>query len=206
MIQQFDAVSVREKSGVEHCTNFLNRNDAKLVLDPTLLLNAKDYNEIIHRDESKTGLFTYILDEDKHKSKFIKNCAERLDLSIHTNQAKQPIQKLTIENIGDFILPSIEGWLQGFRDADFVITDSFHGTVFSIINQKPFFVLVNTDRGASRFESLLGELELLDRLIYDTSKFDFNKLLVPIDYAIVTHKLNVLKAESLNFLKHNLLC
>lgn len=67
----------------------------------------------------------------------------------------------------------VESWIKGFADADFVITDSFHGTVFSIIFNKPFISLVNVKRGASRFESILGELGLSERLI---SGFDKNKV------------------------------
>ena len=206
LIQFFDAVSVRENSGVKLCKDFLNRNDALHVLDPTLLLQAEDYSHLIARNKEKIGLFTYVLDDEQQKTIFINSCAKQLGLSIHTNQAKQSMQCLTIENIDDCTLPPLEGWLQGFRDAEFVITDSFHGTVFSIINQKPFFVLVNADRGASRFESLLGELGLLDRLIYNTSTFDFNQLNAPINYKAVTHKLDSLKMESLQFLKENLSC
>lgn len=206
LIQLFDAVSVRENSGVKLCKDFLNRNDALHVLDPTLLLQAEDYSQLIARNKEKIGLFTYVLDDEQQKTTFIHSCAKQLGLSIHTNQAKQSMQCLTIENIDDCTLPPLEGWLRGFRDAEFVITDSFHGTVFSIINQKPFFVLVNADRGASRFESLLGELGLLDRLIYNTSTFDFNQLNAPINYKAVTHKLDSLKMESLQFLKENLSC
>ena len=50
------------------------------------------------------------------------------------------------------------------RDAEFVITDSFHGTVFSIIFNKPFVALANAERGADRFVSLLSQFGLMSRL------------------------------------------
>lgn len=73
-----------------------------------------------------------------------------------------------------------------FRDADFVITDSFHGTVFSIIFNKSFISIGNKDRGMSRFNSLLSIYELGNRLIdveEDKYLFDQN-----IDWSIVNEK------------------
>ena len=59
----------------------------------------------------------------------------------------------------------LEQWLQGFYDAEFVITDSFHACVFSIIFNKPFFAVGNPGRGLSRFKSLLAMFGLDDRLL-----------------------------------------
>ena len=205
LLTQFDAVSVREDSATILCAQHLNRKDAKLVLDPTLLLSADDYSQLIGAMKKEIGLYTYVLDDAPDKLDFITQCAKELRLPIHTNQANQPVEYFSLkEDINDFVLPPIEGWLQGFRDAEFVITDSFHGTVFSIINRKAFFVLVNSDRGAARFESLLGQLGLGDRLIYEPTNFDFETLTLPIDYNKVVQKLNGLIDESLTFLKQNL--
>lgn len=80
-----------------------------------------------------------------------------------------PKQELTPEStdINDCIYPSVSSWLRGFRDAQFVITDSFHGTVFAIIFNKPFLSIVNKNRGASRFYSLLKIFNLENRIIRD---------------------------------------
>lgn len=202
LIQQFDGVSVREDSGVQLCSKYLNRNDAVHVLDPTLLLNAEDYSQLINQPKKKMGLFTYVLDDSNEKIEFINNCSTELNLKRSSNQAKFKTNIHKSNNIEDYIIPPLKGWLQGFRDADFVITDSFHGTVFSIINNKHFLVLVNKSRGASRFESILKKLNLEDRLIYDVNNFDESKLKVKIDYEAVNLKLNQLKADSLDFLKN----
>src|SRR5690606_16962357 len=119
------------------------------------------------------------------------NQAKKFDVDV-----KRPLEEL--------IMPPLEGWLQGFSDAGFVITDSFHGTVFSIINKKPFIALVNAERGASRFESILSKLGLEERMIYDVNSFDMNLLNKNIDYEAVHQKLGILREESLNFLKNNL--
>jgi len=201
LLKQFDGISVRENSGVSLCLDYFNINNVVHVLDPTLLLNAEDYSKLIGKTTKSIGLFTYVLDDSKSKHDFIKLCATTLNLSLHKNQAKLSPVDLELDNLADYIIPPIEGWLQGFRDAEFIITDSFHGMVFSIINSKPFFVLVNKDRGAARFESLLTQLGLEDRLIYDVEGFDFSSIEIAIDYNEVHQKLNLLKKESLQFLR-----
>lgn len=202
LAQHFDAVSVREDTGIKLCKEYL-KIEAIHLLDPTLLLTAKDYSELISRPEERKELFTYVLDESEEKLEFIKKTGEKLGLKVYRNQAANynPAVK---KRLRDYIFPPLEGWLQGFRDADFVITDSFHGTVFSIINKKPFLSLVNADRGAARFESFLSELGLKDRMLYDVKAMDMNILEKEINYDTVFEKLSLLKEESINFLKENL--
>ncbi|MGM1055650.1 MAG: polysaccharide pyruvyl transferase family protein [Bacteroidota bacterium] len=204
LIQQFNAVAVREDSGVKLSGDYLNRKDAIQVLDPTLLLEAEDYSKLIGQKEKRNGLFTYVLDDSMGKKDFILNCSKHLNLEVYTNQAKYNTDTFKSNKVEDYLMPPLEGWLQGFRDANFVITDSFHGTLFSIINQKPFLSLVNLDRGASRFESILKQLGLEDRLVYNVEKFDKSKLEEEIDYVAVKLKLNRLKDDSLNFIKNNI--
>lgn len=202
LAQQFDAISVREHTGVDLCREKLGV-EAIHLLDPTLLLTADDYSQIINQPKINKGLFTYVLDESLEKQDFIKSIAKQLNLTQHTNQA-QKFDANVKRPIKELIIPPLEGWLQGFRDADFVVTDSFHGTVFSIINKKPFIALVNAERGTSRFESILSKLGLEERMIYDVNSFDMNLLNKNIDYEAVHQKLGILREESLNFLKNNL--
>ncbi len=204
LIQNFNAISVREESGINLCERFLKRKDARLVLDPTLLLSPNDYDKVINRSKENLGLFTYILDKSLNNDAFIQNCANILQLKVHQNQAQLSSNEIDLDKISQYIIPPIEGWLQGFRDAEFVITDSFHGTVFSIINKKPFFVLVNKERGAARFESLLLQLGLEDRMIYNVENFNKEQLSQTIDYAPIENKLNNLREESLQFIKKHL--
>ena len=93
---------------------------------------------------------------------------------------------------------SVEEWLAMFRDAEYIITDSFHGTVFSIIFRKEFAVIINRDRGASRFVSLLGKFGLLDRIVIDASRG-----VLPvgeIDWSTVEPQLHKWQERSLNYL------
>lgn len=74
------------------------------------------------------------------------------------------------------VATAIEKWLAGFLYGDFIIVDSFHAMRFSVIFQKPFIVIGNRQRGLSRFESLLGELDLTDRMIVD-NKTDIDPII-----------------------------
>lgn len=99
------------------------------------------------------------------------------------------------------IKSSVETWLRGFYDAEFVITDSFHACVFSILFKKQFVVIGNRKRGMARFESLLNMFGLEDRLV----SADVNVIDLPIiNYDLVYDKLNVLKKNSLSFLERAL--
>lgn len=204
LLQLFDGISVRENSGVLLCEKFLNRDDAVNVIDPTLLLEPADYNILIKDLPKKQGLFTYILDRSAESTAFVNSCSKTLNLEIFTNQLKYKTDFYGSTVKADYIIPPITGWLQGFRDADFILTDSFHGSIFSILNRKLFFAVVNKGRGASRFESIFKQLGLQDRLIYDVNSFDLVNLNKKIDYETVYSKLAKLKDESVKFLKHYL--
>lgn len=198
-IQQFDLVTVREKSAVNLVAEKLNK-EAKFVLDPTFLLSKEDYIKLFD-DKSlpnNKGIYTYILDSNDWKEKVVETSKVKLDLPQFSNQHDE-------HNINKKQIPSIEGWIKGFADADFVITDSFHGTIFSIVFNKPFISLVNVNRGASRFESILGELGMLDRLV---SEYDQQQIINLLDEGMDVHaaneKLEELKNRSLSLLRNSL--
>ena len=206
LIQKFEAVSVREDSGVLLCADFLDK-EACAVIDPTLLVPKEVYEALCSQfekiDYSKKHLFTYVLDQSAGKDKLINDIVVNYNFEHTTNQAKFSLEGNKDKEfvLEDFIYPEIEGWLRGFRDADFIITDSFHGTVFSIIFNKPFFAIVNEQRGASRFQSLLAKLQLEDRLITINTEISdelFNK---KIDFEKVNSLLGDLKSKALDFLK-----
>ena len=97
----------------------------------------------------------------------------------------------------------VEKWLRAFYDAEFVITDSFHACVFSIIFNKPFIVYGNKERGYARFESLLNLFALEDRLV--SSPYEVNKALqATIDWNRVNSIRKQMKEKSLSFLAKNL--
>ncbi len=189
LAKQFDAISVREKSGVQLCKEYLGVN-ASWVLDPTLLLGRDFYMalaERYHEKKSKGNMFCYILDNEENKQHLVYNIATELGLD--------PFTITDIHN--KRFRPSVTKWIRGFMDAEMVVTDSFHGTVFSIIFNKPFWVFGNERRGMSRFESLLDIFDLKQRLIKGSKYTNFNQ---PINWADVNKKLSEMRKTSMMFL------
>lgn len=165
LLRRFDAVSVREESGVTLCRKYLGV-DAQHVLDPTMLLEADDYVRLIKNacvPQSKGNLLTYILDETLEKKSFIARIAQ--DKGLTPFQVNNPKVNDINVSADQRIQPSVEQWLRGFYDAKLVITDSFHACAFSIIFNKPFIAIGNKERGMARFLSLLRMFRLEDRLI-----------------------------------------
>ena len=165
LLQYFNAVSVREISGVDLCREHYNVHAAH-VLDPTMLLKAEDYIKIFEAEctpKSSGTLLNYVLDETPEKTALIEKVAKDKGLvPFSVNSSKVDDTKA---NLKERIQPPLEQWLRGFYDAEFVITDSFHACAFSILFNKPFLVIGNADRGMSRFTSLLSMFGLEDRLI-----------------------------------------
>ncbi|SHK30009.1 Polysaccharide pyruvyl transferase [Fibrobacter sp. UWH5] len=145
LVKLFDAISVREKSGIDLCNKHLGVH-ADLVLDPTLLLDKNDYLNLCSNIsvKSESYIAAYILDLNDEIKKLCEDVA---------TEKKIPIKYFSAEKNAKY---SLQEWLALFRDASYVVTDSFHGTIFSIIFEKKFNCVYNDDRGAARFESLLN--------------------------------------------------
>lgn len=201
----FNLVTVREKSGVCLCKNHLGV-EAYDVFDPTLLLDRTDYEKLIDNEEcgkSEGDLFYYILDPNPQIKDIIYSVGRTLQMHPFMVLPKYKEEYRTKENvkeqIHDCIYPSPTKWLKGIKDSKLTIVDSFHGMAFSIIFNKPFWVIGNAKRGMTRFTSLLEQLGLSDRLIAvgDLEKVD---LLQPIDWVKVNTLRDKRKKESLALL------
>lgn len=144
LAKKFKAISVREESGVKLCKEHLGV-DATWVLDPTLLLKKDDYLSICENVPfvKERYLAVYVLDENEE----VNNTYER-----EAAVRGLVVKKFHADSKSTLTVPE---WLAMFRDASYVVTDSFHGTVFSIIFGKEFKCIYNQGRGAARFESLL---------------------------------------------------
>ena len=195
LIRDFNAVSVREHSGIDLCRKYLGC-DAVHVLDPTMLLDKEDYIRLVEEENepiSKGNLFTYILDESDEKICIIEKVASELNLQPFTSMPKNRTD----------VFPPVTQWLRAFMDAKFVVCDSFHGAVFSIIFNKPFLIIGNKERGMTRFNSLLDTFELHNRMIDNIS--DLHAIISnPIDWEKVNRIREEMKTYSIQFLKSNL--
>lgn len=203
LLRGFDAVSVREDSGVDMCRRHFGLQ-ASLMPDPVLLLEPADYSLLTARaqlPQSEGELFTYILDKTAEKDRIVHYIAQKQGLkAFSTGPGKNKAG--AGRNLQDYILPPVEAWLKSFMDARFVITDSFHGTVFSILFNKPFITLANHSRGLSRLSSLLEVFELSDRLLHTAGKSPLSALdqLNDIDWAKTNRILQDERAKALQFL------
>lgn len=198
LIQNFDFVSVREKTGVDMCAKYLNRSDAKWVLDPTLLLDVSVYREFASKTVlPKNLIIYYLLDETLDKLTFISKCVDVFHGSIYN--IKEGVPSLSDRHIREY--SSIEEWLAGFANAQLAIVDSFHGCVFSLIFHVPFIVVGNKKRGLARMESLLQLFSLQDRLVYEDELLDFDIIhMKEPDWHQVDEILKVKRQESFDFL------
>lgn len=188
LIRRFDAVSVRETSGVEICRENFGRDDAVHLLDPTLLHEASFYEALLEPPAKRGGVLTYVLDHDEAAAQIARAYGDE-------------ITKMTL-NAREIL--SVPQWLGRIAAADFVVTDSYHGTIFSIIFGKPFITLVNKARGQDRFTSLFPALGLGARLVSDLAGVRPEDLPPMPDYADIRARLAGMRAQSLDFLQRAL--
>jgi len=206
LVKKFDMVTVRENSGIELCKNHFGA-DAKHVLDPTMLLTREDYEMLIAQYEvnkNEGDLFNYILDPAQSKTEFINNAATVLGLKpfqvLPKYNEDHRTKKQVKNEIESCVYPSPVKWVRAFMDSKMTVVDSFHGMVFSIIFNKPFWVIGNQERGMSRFTSLLNIFGLSERLISEDNLAEVD-LMKPIDWEKVNSVWQEKRNESLNYLK-----
>ena len=181
-ISDFKAISVREESAITLCRKHMNAADVKHVLDPTLLLPCSEYDKLCSpRLELNKYVFVYWLGE---RSRYLNNILSRF-----ANEGYSIVEQ-SLKNVTSQI--SIEDWLSHIKYADRVITDSFHGCVFSIIFHKQFSAYKNASGGNTRLHSLFHMLGIDD--IVDMEQ-------PHIDYKQVDARLEHLRLSSQEFLK-----
>lgn len=202
LLKKFDAVSVRESSGINLCRNYFGV-DAVQMLDPTLLLSADDYRALINNAVTKPSdgnMLVYILDKTEEKITLVNKIAKDKGLvPFWLDSPDEQNKNLPLDKRAKM---PVEQWLRSFDDAEFVCTDSFHGCVFSIIFRKQFLAIGNKERGMSRFRSLLNQFCLGEKLILSPKEYKGNLSIIP--YDDLMDKLAVLQKQSVLFLEENL--
>ena len=206
-LNRLDSISTREIKGAEIIKGLTNR-DAKVVCDPTLLFNCEEWKNIIADFNviNKKYLFCYFLGSNEEHRKIVNEFAKRKNLKIVTIPFLDNYVEIDNE-FGDIKLYDVDtnDFVNLIRNAEYVITDSFHGTVFSIINHKKFmifnrFASTSKDSRNSRIESLCNMLEIEDRRYND----DINKIEQDINYESVEKLLNNFRTESIKYLEESL--
>lgn len=196
--KKMDAISVRELSGVRLCNDYLGVK-AQWVLDPTMLLGVEGFRQFVKEDNVSQSFITdYVLEQSTETLSLIEQI--KRDCSApeirHNNNTKTYKRFESISKYADI---SVEDWISNIANARFVITDSFHGTVFAILFNVPFMVVLNGIRGNARIESLLTDFDLT-HCIYDGQKFSSPK----IDWDKVNSHLKIRQEQSNEFLANAL--
>ncbi len=201
LIRQFKAVSVREHSGVRICRDVFGVAAVQMP-DPTFLLEGVDYQDIIDRENTyqrkDSYIAAYLLDESPAPSASLQAVSDTLKL---------PVQHLlphpTAKYKRDRFPISVPQWLRYIKEAECVVTDSFHGCVFAIIFNKPFVCLGNKGRGSARFDTLLQTFGLKSRLVTNIEQ-SVSAMKEPIDWEKVNDIHDAERARGLAFLRENL--
>ena len=195
LLTKFNNISFREKGTIKLVEHYLGIK-GELVLDPTLIIDKEYYlNEI---KDYKRGfnskekfIFVYQLDNNEIIKKFIKDSKKKL---------KYKIKKFNFNK-----KDNDENFIFIISNCKAVITDSYHGTIFSIIFNKPFISFINSSlRGKGRFDSLKEIFHLNNRIIYPSKNLKININLLIKKPNINQTLLAQLRKFSIDYLKKNL--
>jgi hypothetical protein len=205
LIRRFHAISVREDAGVRICRDEFGVA-AQRHLDPTLLLDAEHYLALASRAEPAPApgdrrLLVYQLDPNDELRAIEVVIADRLGLELQDLLTSPPPETYA-EYAADraaYDRPSVERWLSSFASAEFVVTDSYHGCVFAILFNRPFVVLANPRRGASRFETLLDVFGLRHHVVSTVEAGIDERVFAP-DWHRVNRILDAERARSAEYL------
>lgn len=172
LIKRFDKISVRESSGAVMLKELLG-DEVPVLCDPTLLLKAADYDKIASAPSMASRyICVYSMGNEQRVKKALEKLMEQCDLPVmwlvgghaaswHINRGR--IKRISCFGPGEFL-----GYM---KNASFVLTNSFHGTAFSLIFGKPFHVVLNGTASDARMISLLGRLGLDDHARCPESEF-----------------------------------
>lgn len=191
-LSAFESISVRETSAV----GLLKENvdiDSTHVCDPTMLITAEEYKRQFKiKDGRNSGIVSYILDPSDLSKALVDK------ISSNTNQSASEI------NVPDTagIYPSVERWVEMIATSKMVVTDSFHGCIFSLIFRKPLIFIENSSRGNARFQSLIETFGIADNIVRDIKDFDLSKSYsLPKD---IDNTVETIVSRSMTFLRQNL--
>lgn len=197
LLKKFDSISVREKTGQDLLLTQFGVH-SQIVLDPTML--HKDYNEIANNIEKKNDIICYLLNRTEEQLK-----ASRY-ISLITKHPLKLISNIyPIPGFKYVYPPSIQKWIKYIGGAHLVITDSFHGLVFSLLYRRNFIILAVENGKNSRLLDLLDLLGLQDRYFTSLEQLKENyKNIKEIDYTKIGTIIEKKRNESWAFLKKSL--
>ena len=200
-IAGFDALSVREESGREYIKEEFGR-DATLVCDPTMLLDAEEWSRVEKRCALGRGeyILFYTIRRSEALMKYCRELSKATGIRI-VIVGGNPIKRITNRDRSlDYATDiSPAEWLYLVHNAKYVVTNSFHGTAFSIIFKKDFYVELSSLTN-SRLAHITDMLSLTDRVIGNAECSPATSC----NYEIAESKLAEISSSSAEFLKNAL--
>lgn len=210
LLNRFDAISCREVNGKKWLEELTKRN-VELIADPTMLLDEEEWTRQIKAPLKKTikrdYIFYYAFSYSPENNRCVQKIAEKNNLSVIIIDAKQWYIK-GLEHYKNFILCNETGpnaFLNLMIGAKYVITTSFHGTVFSLLFHKQFIYINNKNHEPTddRTSFLLERMNLLDRYIY-AEDVTFEKLNESINYSFVDSQIYKMRSKANDYLDINI--
>lgn len=196
-LYDFDALSVREESIANVLSKLLNKN-VDTMIDPSFLLDKTEYNEIIDQEfipNKDKYILAYYVSENKEMSEYVSELAKANEMKvveIHYYDLPELDKTYQYSNLGP------RQFLKCFKEADFVVTNSFHGTAFSIIYEKQFYTYYLNN---NRVESLLKLYGINGNNQYKTKTM---KLYKNIDYKAVSNYKTKLREKAMTYLENSI--
>lgn len=202
MLASYDKIAVREKSAVEMLNDWGMENCAGQVLDPTLLLDKNEWKNLIVKknDFDKYKDKNYILVYQIHNDPKLSDYAKRLAKHSGIELVRVNPMLHQILRGGKFIFcPDLSEFLSLIANALCIVTDSFHGTCFSINFGKQFIEILPNNATGTRNQSILELTGLSDRILCDFN--DYSLVDKVIDYGKVNELLEVERRKSLEVIR-----
>lgn len=201
-LTSFQTISVREKEHAEYLEE-ISGKECRVVIDPTLLLEADDYMLVICRKKEEEGgpfLFFYWIKNDNELFRAIElaNMLARLFHLRIIHSIYGADSRLFFQGGKCMYYEGVEDFLWYVRNADFVVTNSYHGTLFSIQFEVPFYSFI-VRRMRSRFDTLAGYTDISGRVI--TGMKGLKELNKSVDFRRIKDEIRKFRNESMVFLR-----
>ncbi|BCJ94555.1 hypothetical protein acsn021_21240 [Anaerocolumna cellulosilytica] len=198
-LENFDAIAVREESAKEMLSTLTNKS-IDVVVDPTLLLEGSDFDNLKKRPNYNRG---YILVHVINADSMVRPIAEKLSKLTGLPVIHNRSDKRYSNELGRFDDAGVEEFLGLIEQAAYVVTNSFHATVFAIIYRRKFFTIPH-EKYPERMVHLLSMLELSNYLVKDVQDIPTNLNGLDYHYDKVYELLDIQRKHSQNILRNEL--
>lgn len=195
LLKRFDNIIVREDYGADVVEQLIGKRP-DVAVDPTLLLTANEWNEVLKEPKRKDKyILVYQLGINKEIVDFVRKLKKKTGLKV----IYIPFPLVGLMSCSMKIAIGPAEWIGLFKHAEYVATDSFHGAVFALLFNKKFFAMVTGHHTNKRVKQLLNRIKLTERTMETVTD---EHLLDEIDFTYANEQLNLMRQESMELLKN----